>query len=965
MSSIPNSDHSIRSSVSSVLRPYRKRWLFLASTRMVLWSLATIVVIWIAAMWIDLVWALPDGIRWWVSRIAPQVAILVTAAALLVRLIHFNDDAIARCIDAEKDTGGEVLVGLQLEARPWPSKDSLTLGMASLAVDRSRQLAASFSTGDVFRFDSLRRPSVILFSMLSVVLLVAMIVPAIAKTQVTRLLSPTSDVPPYTGVMIELQLDRDSVTYGDSTLIRATSTGARVERMQLVIRTLKGEESVLPMLPTANSPDTQSETHWQAMLSNVTEPLIVFAMSGRSRSTQHELKVILLPQLLPPTVRITPPEYTRYGTYEGPIPDHGIEGLPDTEVMWRLASNRPLASGRIDLQYRDETRETIQLWPDTEDASRFVSRQAEAASSTVYGSMRLTRPGQFTLSVTDIDGITSRESISGSIGILKDGHPVVRITSPRPISLATPNIKLPVTIEGADDYGIARMWLYRSLNGSPASKMELETDGTRQQRVRWDLPLDQYGLSSGDEIQLFARIEDNDPNGAKGAESPVTVVRIISQVELDELRIRQKGVESLQAKYAAAQRQLEHLAEALRAVDEAAKRAAEDGSAESRERLHEKLAAAKQAADEAAEAMEKFSQHPMPIDVDRELTEKLAAQAKQIQQLSKQLENATAADPQSQQDLSSEQQEMLRRLGEQVASQRQDLQQNAVEPLQQLQQIMPLIVDQQRFEQLVRQQRDLARRLNSLNSETDPEQGRVAELETQQQQLRRALDQLLDDIEAHAKALPDEPSLEKLRRTAEEFVDGIRESQAESEMLSAQQGLLENQFADAYDDAKSAADILESFLSQCKGMGDQACQNCQMAFNPGAGGASLGNSIEQILSMMGMKPGASGMRPGGSPGMGLGWGAGGGYSMRQPGPNNVGMYGAMPTSATSPRQGRGDRASGGIASIRSGSPGGGQSNQIDQPPHDAGGGQADQAIPGKYRDKVSEYFRQLAEQLGE
>lgn len=966
MSSIDTPNPSTgRTSFSSVLRPFRRRWLLLASTRMLLWSLAAVVVIWLTAMWIDLVWALPDEVRWWVSRIAPPAALTIAAALVVTRLVCHNDETIAEQIDQAKGTGGEIRAGLQLESRPQPRQSVLTLGLASLAIDRSRQLAGSISAGDVFRSETLRRPSIVLSSILGAVFLVAMIVPGIAKNQVQRLLSPTSDVPPYTGVLIELQLEQDSVLYGDDVLIRVTSSGARVDRMQLVTRTRPGDENVLPMLPAADASDDGSESQWQAMLSNVTEPLTVYARTGRSRSRYHELSVTMTPQLLPPTVRITPPAYTRDATYEGPIPEYGIKGLAGTEVAWRLSSNRPLATGTVELKYRDGTTESLRLQPESDVARSFLSGQLDAESSTVYGSMPLIRPGQFTLSVTDVDGITSRETISGNITLHQDQRPVVRITSPRPVSLAIPDIRIPVTIEGADDYGISRLSLYRSLNGSPASKMDLESDGTRQQLARWNLPLGRYGLTPGDEIQLFARIEDNDPAGAKGAESPVTIVRIISRQEFDQLNLRRQGIESLQAKYAASQRHLEQLAEALRAVDEAAKAAAESGTPAAQQALHEKLAAAEQAAQAAAEAMEKFSQEAMPIDVDRELTKRLAEQAKQIQNLSEQLASLKADDPNSQQPLSAQQQEHLRKMAEQVASERNELQQNAVQPLEQLQQVMPLIVDQRRFEQIVRQQRDLERRLNSLNTAEEPDQRRIAELESQQQQLRQALDQLLDDIETHARALPDQPDLEKLRQTAQEFVEAVRESDAESKMMSAQTGLLNSEFDAAHDDAKTAADILESFLGQCQGMGNQACENCKMSFNPGSGGANLGNSIEQILEMMGMKPGASGMRPGGQPGMGFGWGAGGGYSQRHPGPNNVGMYGAMPSPVQSNSQGRGDRTSNGVASVHTGSPGDGQPDAVDAAPVDAGGGQAQQAVPGKYRDKVSEYFRQLAEQLGE
>jgi hypothetical protein len=951
--------------LSSALRPFRRRWSALALTRSMLWLVAAIIAILLLAMWTDLFWEMTSDVRWSISRLVPLLASLLAIGWVVLRWLRQTDDAIARQIDIAKGTGGQIHAGLQLDTRSRESQNSLTRGLAVMAVDRSRRMAGSYSASDVYKSDTLVHPSAVLMMSLVTVGVLAIIVPGIAKHQIQRFVTPTADVPPYTGLTIELELDRDSVLYGDDVLVQAIGNGDRIERLQLVTRTSTGEEQVLPMLSMSSADDGIS-SRWQAMLSHVTEPLTLYARSGRSRSRHYDLSVTMTPQLLPPVIRITPPPYTRGGTYEGPVPDGGVVGLAGTEVQWQVRSNRPLASGKVQLKFRDGSNQTVSLRDDPELANLFDSRRTDEPSTSVYGSMTLIQPGEFSLSVTDVDGIESRESIGGSITILQDQRPVVKIVAPRPVSLATPDIRLPVAVEGADDYGITRMSLFRSLNGSPAREMELQIDGTSRQLARWTMPLSEYKLTSGDEIQLFARIEDNDPSGPKGAESPVTIVRIISQLEYYEMMIQRQGAESLLAKYTASERQLERLAEALRAVEEASRAVEEsDASDKSRQELQKQLAAAKQAAQSAAEALETFSREAMPIDIDQELTKRLAQQAKSIRDLSEQLSKLTADDAKDQQPLSKKEQELLRQMSDTVASERRKIQQDSIDPLQTMQTIMPLIIDQQRFVQIVRQQRDLQRRLNSLRSEGEPDPTRVSEMESEQQQLRQSLDELLDDIESHADSLPDQPELEKLRRTAQEFVQGVRASDADARMLSAQENLLNNEFDSAHQDADAAAEILESFLSNCNGMGQQACKNCEAAFNPGAGGASLGNSIDQILAMMGMKPGASGTRPGGQPGLGYGWGAGGGYSQRQPGPNNLGMYGSMPTPQRSSSQGRGANVSGGFASEGPGESANGQPNASGDRPADAGSGQSQQTVPGKYRDKVSEYFRQLAEQTGE
>jgi hypothetical protein len=307
----------------------------------------------------------------------------------------------------------------------------------------------------------------------------------------------------------------------------------------------------------------------------------------------------------------------------------------------------------------------------------------------------------------------------------------------------------------------------------------------------------------------------------------------------------------------------------------------------------------------------------------------------------------------------------LKKMAESMGGDQKNLEQQAIKPLETLQLAMPLLMDQMRFVELVNQQRDLAQRLDSLKSSTDTNdpdvKRRVAELEAEQQQLRQTLGDLLEDIAAQAAALPDVPDLEKLKATAQKFANEVRESQAQPSMASAQENLLSNNFPGAAADAKRAADILASFLSKCQGMGNQAGQACKLAFNPSLGCPNLGNSLDQMMAMMGMK----GMKSGGSPGNSLGFGAGGGYSVRQPGPQNVGMYGSMPMTMSRQSAGRGNRASQGHSTNASGSPqqtGAGDGHRTS--PGNAEG-QAASNVPPAYRSQVAEYFKQLAEKLGE
>ena len=178
--------------------------------------------------------------------------------------------------------------------------------------------------------------------------------------------------------------------------------------------------------------------------------------------------------------------------------------------------------------------------------------------------------------------------------------------------------------------------------------------------------------------------------------------------------------------------------------------------------------------------------------------------------------------------------------------------------------------------------------------------------------MRTELGQLLDDIEDHARLLPDDARLTELRETAQKFAAAVRASGASEAMADAEAALAGFAGTRSSESTKRAADILEKFLSQCMGNGElaQACQG-GLKFQPALAG-SLGDSIQQMLAAAGFPS----FGQNGQPGFGMGAGAGNGFSARQNNLNNVGLYGTLPTLVASSRQGSGKSASG-AGSMRS------------------------------------------------
>lgn len=909
----------------------------------------------LVAMVIDLFSEMTADWRWRVGRLSAQTAIAVVSLFAFRSVRKTSAGQLAHRIDASQSTGGQILTGWDLLRRTNESDSPLTSRFIAKAISQSAVLLNTIKPAKVVPLKVLKTPATTGASLVVAIALISFLWPQLAWTQFQRFAFPASDTPPFSGIEIKFEKLKHSLRYGDDVKLIATVSRTTTERLELVTILKDKSEKVLPMLP-------RGESKWQALLTDVKESSQFYARSGRTRSDTGEIEVQLTPKILEAIVRITPVPYTRQAVYEGKIPDSGIAGLLGTQVELFVTSNRPLKMGRLQIRYEDQSEQLIDLASHLPETEQY--KTVSKPSDTVSCQFELDKEGKFEITVTDVGGLRSSDVVHGKIMIQVDQRPIVRILEPRPFSLATPDIDLPISISAEDDFGITQLRLYRSLNGSAARPIDFQIDGSARVNVVQQLQLKRYGLVPGDEIELFARTEDTDPNGPKGAESPKTTIRIISIDEFQERMLEQRGAEALTAKYEAAQRHLENVSTAIAEAQAAADRAAADPGNESLQKeLQEKLNAAEAAAKSAADAMEKLAQNPTDIDIDRELSAMLSEMAKETLKTAQDL-NQMAQSQAGNRPLSESEQESLSKLAENTKSEREQLQKEAIDPLNELSKTLPLMQDKERFDELVERQKELAERMQSL-ADADPNdpsnERRMMEMEAAQEELRQELNELAESLLENAEQLPDTPEFSELRESANQLAEGIKQSGAPELMSDAQKSLLKSKFKQAANNAQAAADSLDLLLPDNNSMGDAAGESLKSAFQkPGKPGQSkLGRTLEQLKQRMNQKGsksnGGQGGDQSGEPG-----GKNNGFSSRSPGQQNMGMYGSMPTPSPS-SQGRSDKVSQGTATQSAiAVQGTGQSGTNESQSSEAAG-QSEQNIPTQYRQRVSDYYRRINE----
>jgi hypothetical protein len=955
---------SLHEGLHEGLLTLRRRAVAIGSAAGALYGLLAALALLLLCMWLDLALDLPPGVRTLcgVAALAAGVALLVRLALAARRAGALP--AVARRVDEAAGGRGQVLAGVDLllhqpSYNPGATASATagtTAGLAQIAVERAAALASKVSAATAAPLRPLARPAGIVAGIFLLVAIVSLAAPRLASTQFLRFADPFGDHPPYSRVVFSVEPGDAKIVYGGGVDIRATAEGGTLESADLVLSQSGGSDEALPMFPEPGG-------KWRATIANVTEPVRYHVRTRGARSRKYGIEVITVPKLEAVRFRITPPAYTNRPPYEGPLPQGGIAGLAGTKVELWARSNRPLSGGTLEFN-PDAAPTTVSATGSAPTSSTRASTQPAAASPSsialtpaspraaeASGSFVIGSPGKIRVKVTDVAGQASNDTFAASVTVLPDERPFVRMTEPRPDSFATPDVMLPVALTGEDDYGVTRVQLYRSLNDSRSRPQDIPAPAPPPTRLpaAVGLPLAEYGLKAGDVIKLFARAEDNDPAGPKGSESPVVVVRIISQEQMRRMQLTRDALDVLVSKYEQAARRMEAMdAEIQKLIDQAAKLDPESTlGAEKMKQIREMA----EKLQEAADAVKKSAKDDLPFDLDKSLT-------KQLDDAAKQLDNG-ASDFEAlarQKNLSAEQakgamEELRKRLG----AQRRQFQKEATEPLEHLEKVFPLKEDEARFVDLYQRQRDLEQRMNSLAAEQqkggdDPRlKARMRDLEDEQRRLREELKSLVDDVENHASGLPEDKRLDDLRKTARAFADALRRSGATEKMADAEQSLSEFAGKNAHADAKAAADILEQFLSKCQSMGGQASE-C-LKFQPGLE-AGLGNTVEQLLEAAGRANGN-------------GTGAGGGYSTRRSTASNVGLYGGRPTRSQAAKGGGGKADRGGSADGRGAAGNPGDPAAFEGSEKLRASGRSDAAVPAKYRKRVGEYFQRVADEIGQ
>lgn len=246
------------------------------------------------------------------------------------------------------------------------------------------------------------------------------------------------------------------------------------------------------------------------------------------------------------TVRLRFPEYTG-------LPAEEFRG--DVPPLSLPEGTRVTLSGRAS---RELSRASL-----LRDSTPVLSIPVQGAA--FQGSFVPRTGGTFGWSFTDGEGspaaLLPPELV---LAVVPDSAPSVAILLPSPDTLLPSNLRQPLVIEAADDYGLQALELVArrvtALGDTlPPVSQSVALGGTRSAVARPVLDVSRWDLVPGDQVRYFARVRDVHPQ-ARSARTPEFVLRMPTP---EELRRR-------------AQSRLEGAADRLREMQDEARRAADE-----------------------------------------------------------------------------------------------------------------------------------------------------------------------------------------------------------------------------------------------------------------------------------------------------------------------------------------------------------------------------------------------------
>jgi hypothetical protein len=832
--------------------PRRRRMLVTAANALSA-GLALAALLGLAAVAADAALHLPERARAATPWVAGGCAAAVATLGLF-RLRQLRAARVARELERRDPALGNALtnaVQLARQRSPTPVGEFLR----RQTVRRGEQAARAARVWPLVRRGTLAVATMLAAAGLMWTVCVTMFSP-VWEAVWPRFADPFGDHPPYSRVRIAVEPGDAEVLYGGHLEVRARASGGPVEKLYLVARGADGPARATMFMAS-------DRTFFQS-LANLRWPAEYWVTDGRARSHRFSIGVRYTPRIESVELTLRFPEYTRRPPRATKLDEEPVQAPLDTRIEFRVASNRPLARGTLTVtpllggQPHAVTLAPLERGGDDGEAG---------PATVVQGAFELDQPVAFSITVTDVDGLTSNDQRTGRVHVLPDRRPQIFVLQPGRNAVATPSVSIPVRVQATDDYGVTRVLWFRGHNKSierPLSmKLQMQR-GPASVEAAGALHLAELGVRPGDVIDYFFEAADNDPRGPNVVTSRLYSVQIISEEQYAEILRRMAAQHALFDAYIQLSnwvRRLSERAEALARKAAGLEKLAGEQAAAARDAILSEMRALAGEIAEWQEALQRLSAQPELFDLEGALRDALARQAAGLQRAARELSEMAGSGAVRPEALSA----LAGRLKRSAAA----ADEQVGEPLRHLETVVRLMVEADRFVKLAGQQAELAHLLRRFQDRAGElsrtEQMSLQELAQAQRRIQAGLRDLVGALPELLERVPRESVYDPLRESVNDFLEAVSALKIQDDIHESARWLDELNGHDGFGHALAAAQNMDKLIAKCRGEGGIAGQaeHC-LKFQPVLQQA-LGNSLQQILNALG----AGGQGPAGRHGYSL------------------------------------------------------------------------------------------------
>ncbi len=461
------------------------------------------------------------GLRW--SMRAALLALIVAGAgwfiwrrivAPLRRRISLAD--VANLVERRFPSLGSSLISAVrfAEGKVGPVEANSPELVAAVVAEAGRR-------ADSVAFDAVLDPRRVRRSGVGVVAALAFVVGMTAMAPETmalwfqrNVLLQNVDWPKRTHLVVELDGEELIGARGDDLIIQAYAQGDQPREVEFVFETdsgVRGRETMVTV-------GSRNAYRYRYTFKNAQEDFTFYLEGGDDVTDSFRARLLERPSVTESELKLAPPEYTRRPVETLGDGQRAAQVIPGTLVTLSVRTNKPVVSAALMAAHDSVTTAT-------RDGDRWVATFSPLETHTYH------------FALVDEVGLENRRPVRFSLRVIPDEPPRTHLTLVGAGEMITPEAILPIEVEYTDAYGLATAELVHRLSREGATEGLVAIPSfaphatSFSTSVNW--PVSTVAAAAGETLSLLSRASDfNDVTGPGAAESPETILRVVTRDEL-------------------------------------------------------------------------------------------------------------------------------------------------------------------------------------------------------------------------------------------------------------------------------------------------------------------------------------------------------------------------------------------------------------------------------------------------